>query len=76
MLAEYPKLLLKALKDESTLSEEITISRQGHYQRRIQDFPEVGAPTLNVDVKSYHLANLTPKRVPGIPPLRSANDFY
>ena len=59
----------------------------GGYRWRIQDFPKVGAPTPQVDVKSYYLAIfsqilheteriLTPKRarIPGAPPpLGSAN---
>ena len=28
-----------------------------HLQWRIQDFPEEGAPTPKLDVKSYYLAN-------------------
>ena len=31
-------------------------------QWRIQDFPEVVVPTPNVDVKSYYLANIFPKK--------------
>ena len=57
-------------------------------QWRIQDFPEVGTPTPNVDVKSYYLANFFPKTawnwkslypegacVPGAP-LRSVNVIW
>ena len=36
-------------------------SRRLVHQWLIQDFPEVGAPTQKVDVKSYYLANFSPK---------------
>ena len=58
-------------------------------QWRIQDFPEVGAPTPKVDMKGYYLANFFQKlhkieriwtlrvvtRPWRLPPLRSANEF-